>query len=105
MAIERLKFRCYRCNQLLAAVPSKAGTVVPCPKCQTDLLIPGAEPRIKGDRESRARSELELPEGTEASAGDQVDARALPKRLSSWAQVRRLRSQSHSLRLWERWPG
>jgi hypothetical protein len=76
MAIERLKFRCYRCNQLLAAAPSKAGTVVSCPKCQTDLLIPGAEPRVKGDRENRAKSEVERPAGTEALARSEIDLRA-----------------------------
>lgn len=37
---ERLKVRCYRCNQLLAVVSTKAGSVVSCPKCQADLLIP-----------------------------------------------------------------
>lgn len=40
MAIERLKFRCYRCNQLLGATPNKAGSVVTCPKCSAELLIP-----------------------------------------------------------------
>jgi len=59
MATERLKFRCYRCNQLLAVSPSKAGTVVSCPKCQADLLIPGGEPRAKGDGENRGKGELE----------------------------------------------
>jgi ribosomal protein S27E len=37
---DRLKVRCYRCNQLLAVSPTKAGTVVACPKCKADLLIP-----------------------------------------------------------------
>jgi hypothetical protein len=37
---ERLKFRCYRCNQLLAVVGSKAGSIVACPKCQADLVVP-----------------------------------------------------------------
>jgi hypothetical protein len=37
---ERLKVRCYRCNQLLAVAPSKAGAVVACPKCKAELLIP-----------------------------------------------------------------
>jgi phage FluMu protein Com len=37
---ERLKVRCYRCNQLLAVAPTKAGTVVACPKCKAELLIP-----------------------------------------------------------------
>jgi phage FluMu protein Com len=42
--VERLKIRCYRCNQLLAVAPSKAGTVVACPKCKADLLIPKPGP-------------------------------------------------------------
>lgn len=42
---ERLKVRCYRCNQLLAVAPSKAGTVVACPKCKAELLIPRPEPQ------------------------------------------------------------
>ena len=45
MAIERLKFRCYRCNQLLGATPNKAGSVVTCPKCSAELLIPVPELR------------------------------------------------------------
>jgi hypothetical protein len=42
---ERLKIRCYRCNQLLAVAPNKAGAVVACPKCKADLLIPRPEPQ------------------------------------------------------------
>lgn len=42
---ERLKVRCYRCNQLLAVASSKAGTVVACPKCKAELLIPRPEPQ------------------------------------------------------------
>ncbi len=48
MAIERLKFRCYRCNQLLGATPNKAGSVVTCPKCSAELLIPMPELRAGG---------------------------------------------------------
>ena len=40
---ERLKFRCYNCNQLLAVAETKAGSVVACPKCRADLLIPGRD--------------------------------------------------------------
>jgi phage FluMu protein Com len=47
--IERLKIRCYRCNQLLAVSPTKAGTVVACPKCKADLLIPRQESQAQGD--------------------------------------------------------
>ncbi len=38
--VERLKIRCYRCNQLLAVPPNKAGAIVACPKCKADLLVP-----------------------------------------------------------------
>lgn len=38
--VERLKVRCYRCSQLLAVSANKAGTVVACPKCKAELLIP-----------------------------------------------------------------
>src|SRR5262249_27680993 len=40
MIAERIKVRCYRCNQLLAVPPNKAGAVVSCPKCKAELLIP-----------------------------------------------------------------
>jgi hypothetical protein len=53
MATDRLKFRCYRCNQLLASAANKAGTVVSCPKCQADLVVPAPEPQ--------SGSEPELP--------------------------------------------
>ncbi|MDR3633656.1 MAG: hypothetical protein P4L84_07450 [Isosphaeraceae bacterium] len=35
-----LKFRCYRCNQLLGASRSKMGTVISCPKCGSALVVP-----------------------------------------------------------------
>ena len=46
MVAERLKFRCYRCNQLLAAAPGKAGAVVTCPKCKAELQVPAPEPAV-----------------------------------------------------------
>jgi phage FluMu protein Com len=45
---ERLKVRCYRCNQLLAVAPGKAGAVVACPKCKSELLIPRPEDQPAG---------------------------------------------------------
>src|SRR5262245_41720101 len=42
---DRLKVRCYRCNQLLAVAPTKAGSVVACPRCKAELLIPRPEPQ------------------------------------------------------------
>ena len=55
MAIERLKFRCYRCNQLLGATPNKAGSVVTCPKCSAELLIPVPELRPDENSDIQAR--------------------------------------------------
>jgi len=40
MAGTPIKFRCYRCNQLLGAARSKAGGVVACPKCAAELEVP-----------------------------------------------------------------
>src|SRR5207253_1731196 len=76
MAIERLKFRCYRCNQLLAVAPSKAGTIVSCPKCQADLLIPAAEVRTKGAGETRAKGEAERPRKSGSDADIRVRSEA-----------------------------
>jgi hypothetical protein len=56
MAIERLKFRCYSCNQLLGATPNKAGSVVTCPKCSAELLIPIPELRADEGPEVQTRS-------------------------------------------------
>ena len=56
MAIERLKFRCYSCNQLLGATPNKAGAVVTCPKCSAELLIPVPELRADDGPEVQTRS-------------------------------------------------
>src|SRR5205823_2178402 len=49
MPAERLKVRCYRCNQLLAVAPSKAGSIVACPKCKAELLITSSEPQTTGE--------------------------------------------------------
>jgi phage FluMu protein Com len=40
MAVVPIKFRCYRCNQLLGVARSKAGGVVACPKCSAELVVP-----------------------------------------------------------------
>jgi hypothetical protein len=45
MAGVPIKFRCYRCNQLLGVARTKAGATVACPKCDAELLVPAlAEP-------------------------------------------------------------
>ncbi len=37
---ELFKFRCYQCHKLLGASPSRIGSVVHCPKCRTELIVP-----------------------------------------------------------------
>ncbi len=55
MPAELLKFRCYRCNQLLAVAPSRAGSVVACPRCKAELQIPAGELASKAETEKAAR--------------------------------------------------
>jgi hypothetical protein len=43
LAGERLKFRCYQCSQLLASAPGKAGSIVSCPRCKAELVVPGPD--------------------------------------------------------------
>src|SRR5438270_499892 len=43
MAEGPLKFRCYQCNQLLGVPPKRAGSVIACPRCGADLLVPRPE--------------------------------------------------------------
>ena len=83
MAGERLKFRCYQCNQLLASSPGKAGSIVSCPRCKADLVVPGQESSGPGDSESsavgkmsgRGASTISLPKST--VPGDLDEAAAI----------------------------
>jgi DNA-directed RNA polymerase subunit RPC12/RpoP len=53
MAGVPLKFRCYQCNQLLGVSPSKAGSVVACPRCGVELIVPQPpEPGSAGSTDS-----------------------------------------------------
>ena len=38
MSDDHLRFRCYRCNQLLGVSSRRAGTVTSCPKCAAEQL-------------------------------------------------------------------
>src|SRR5438445_298306 len=46
MAAAPIKFRCFRCNQLLGVARSKAGAVVACPKCSVELIVPEPEETV-----------------------------------------------------------
>jgi hypothetical protein len=52
LAVERLKFRCYQCNQLLASAPGKAGSIVSCPRCKADLVVPASDSPAAADPEA-----------------------------------------------------
>jgi hypothetical protein len=46
MAAAPIKFRCYQCNQLLGVSRSKVGSIVTCPKCATELIVPEPDETI-----------------------------------------------------------
>ena len=43
MSDDHLRFRCYRCNQLLGVSSRRAGTVTSCPRCAAELKVPRPE--------------------------------------------------------------
>lgn len=42
MTADKLRFRCYQCQALLSASAGRAGSVIACPKCGTELIVPEA---------------------------------------------------------------
>ncbi len=46
---ELFKFRCTQCRKLLGASPSKVGTIVHCPKCRAELIVPPPDDSVPGD--------------------------------------------------------
>jgi phage FluMu protein Com len=76
MAVERLKIRCYRCNQLLAVSPNKVGAIVSCPKCQAELLIPRQEAPSKGN--GSAETNLEASQAPAAKVGSSESGSMTP---------------------------
>jgi hypothetical protein len=84
LAVERLKFRCYQCNQLLASMPSKAGSIVSCPRCKADLVVPAPdstavdpEGSAIGRESGRAESTVKPPMTTVPAGVDEMAA-AIP---------------------------
>ncbi len=39
-SVSPIKFRCFRCQKLLGVSRSKVGTVVACPQCAAELIVP-----------------------------------------------------------------
>jgi hypothetical protein len=53
-----IRFRCAYCNQLMGIARRKAGTVVRCPTCAGQVIVPNPEP---GDEEAAAGPEPPEP--------------------------------------------
>ena len=89
MAGERLKFRCYQCSQLLASSPGKAGSIVSCPRCKAELVVPAAESTGPGEprqgpvgkASGRATSTLTPPKAPVPAYIDEIAA-AIPADLA-----------------------
>lgn len=91
MAGVPLKFRCYQCNQLLGVSRAKIGTVVACPKCKADLIVPDPDEADRGSNgdESDPTGSLRFSESNEEGISlDLLDIRPEDIRVEpgvSWA--------------------
>src|SRR5207237_473885 len=54
-----IRFRCAYCNQLLGIARRKAGTVVRCPTCAGQVVVPTVD--AGGDDEDKAKSPGDAP--------------------------------------------
>jgi DNA-directed RNA polymerase subunit RPC12/RpoP len=83
-----IRFRCAYCNQLLGISRRKAGTVVRCPNCSGQVVVPTLEEAGLSDGPQPAGPGQQLFEGNEidrlleGAAGDQPSALAAPPRSS-----------------------
>ena len=59
---ELFKFRCYQCQKLIGAPPSRFGSVVKCPKCAVELIVPSPDAIASADPESEIDPDLFRPE-------------------------------------------
>jgi DNA-directed RNA polymerase subunit RPC12/RpoP len=83
-----IRFRCAYCNQLLGISRRKAGTVVRCPNCSGQVVVPTLEEAGLSDGPQPTAPGQQLFEGNEidrlleGTAGDQPSALAAPPRSS-----------------------
>ncbi len=54
MPDDHLRFRCYRCNQLLGASAKRAGSIITCPKCGAELKVPRPDEQMVATDASRS---------------------------------------------------
>src|SRR5205807_1078291 len=63
-----IRFRCAYCNQLMGIARRKAGTVVKCPKCAGEIIVPvpeGDEPAAESTDQAGGDVPTFNPSGTE----------------------------------------
>lgn len=51
-----IRFRCAYCNQLMGIATRKAGTVVTCPKCAGQVVVPTPDPAQAAEEERQRRA-------------------------------------------------
>ena len=70
MPDDHLRFRCYRCNQLLGASARRAGSVITCPKCSAELKVPLPGEQVATANASRPgrQASTETPSQARAAA-------------------------------------
>lgn len=66
-----IRFRCAYCNQLMGIARRKAGTVVTCPKCQGQVIVPapGAANDAENERQMQAGAQAPANPGGAGGAG------------------------------------
>jgi DNA-directed RNA polymerase subunit RPC12/RpoP len=87
-----IRFRCAYCNQLLGISRRKAGTVVRCPNCSGQVVVPTLEEAGLSDGpQGTAGQQMfegnEIDRLLEGAAGDQPSAISAPPRGASPATV------------------
>jgi hypothetical protein len=55
-----IRFRCAYCNQLMGIARRKAGTVVRCPTCSGQVVVPDPGPTVAAPQEAANRPKLAL---------------------------------------------
>jgi len=65
-----IRFRCAYCNQLMGIAKRKAGTVVSCPTCQGQVVVPSPEPGMVEPLPLPPPSPSPSPSAREPSGGN-----------------------------------
>src|ERR1700740_1488083 len=86
-----IRFRCAYCNQLMAIARRKAGTVVRCPTCAGQVVVPNAEAeepeRQPGENEQLVFERSDFDDLLNRDEPIAVPPQAKPKPLTSAEEV------------------